>query len=414
MWIPFIPLFVCGVMLKMYQALFDSKGVDVGLLSGGTLSLGFGVVVIATFLLLFIIARLDKKTSAYYDIKRNIPVGVCALLAAVLMFMDTAMMFSGGVNVINMVDALFTVLGGIGIVMMGISSFLGANKGKKLSYLVAVLPALWGFERTFITFINDTTIASESRDMTDIVYMAAATMLLFCCGMLYSGATGSVMGRNAVKGCFVYGMVTLLVSTAYAVSHTVYYIKIGSFDLMSNVRMYEFFAISLFALFLLIELTRGMRERTRKEYEEAGISLKRPEEEEDDEEYYAGLALEEKTSDPIMLKAEETVKSAVNEDDTAEFLKKYSSGIESNAPELDLNAVEFGEEYVDDDASDGEENMTYVDYVNDDDDDDKSAGDEADSASTEDGTAAQSGAAVDIADVDLENIDRLINEITGD
>ncbi len=408
MWIPFIPLLVCGVMLKMYQALFDPKGVDVGLVTGGKLAIGFGAVVIVTFLLLFIIAKLDKKTSTYYNVKRNIPAGVCAVIAAALMFMDAVTMFSTGVNIINLIDALFTVLGGIGIIMMALHSTVGANKDKKLSWLMAVLPALWGFARTIITFINDTTIASESRDMTDIVYMAATTMFFFCCGMVYAGVMGSVMGRNAVKGCFVYGMTTILVSVAYTASHTAYQIKSGTLDFMSNLRMYEFCAIALFALFLLIELTKGMGVRSREEYEALGISPKKAvdeDEDEDDGEYYAGLALEEKTSDPIMLEAERTLKSAVGEDDTRELIEKYSSEISSNAPELDLDSVNFGEEYIDDDDVDGEENMTYVDYITD--------GSEVEKAA-EDETTVGSASDISDIDVDLKNIDKLINEITGD
>ena len=111
MWIPFIPLFVSGVMLKLYQAIFDPNGVNAGLLSGGSITIGFAVIVIAAFIILLLISASDKATSPRYEIKRNIPAGIFALLAAVFLIADAVTMFFGGINIQVLIDAVFS-LGG--------------------------------------------------------------------------------------------------------------------------------------------------------------------------------------------------------------------------------------------------------------------------------------------------------------
>ncbi len=406
MWIPFIPLFVSGVMLKLYQAIFDPNGVNAGLLSGGSITIGFAVIVIAAFIILLLISASDKATSPRYEIKRNIPAGIFALLAAVFLIADAVTMFFGGINIQVLIDAVFSLGGAIGISVIGISSLTGENRAKSAPALM-LLPALWGFARTFISFLNDTRISSESKDMSDIVFMAFATMFLFNCGMLYL----KLVVKHAVKGSFVYGMMLILVSVAYTVSHTVYDLRNGVFSLSSYFGVYEFFFLSLFALFLLIELTRGMRERTRKEYEEAGIVKKKEEEEDEEEEYQAEFSLEEQSEDPLMRKAEQSMKS-IDRDESDEIVRQLANG-SIDDPEMLVN---IREEYLDDDdeytdayaESDSNAPANEVDYDNEypEDYDNDEVSDISGQKPEEGGNGSY--------DVDLNDINRLIDEITGD
>lgn len=338
MWLPFIPLLAAGVLLKVYQALFDPNGADVGLAHGGAITIGFAAIVVAAFVIIGIISYTDKKTSALYEIKRNPLAGIFAIASGALMFADSANTFISGMNVVNIIDALMTVVGAVAFILMGISSFSGNNRTKSAAGLM-LMPVIWGVVRTFLTFVSDTTVASESRDMMDIVFMVLGTFFLFNCGMVYV----NVSGKNAVKGCFLYGMPFILVSFAYTISHTIYQLRIGGFDFMENIRTFEFFAIALYALFLLIELTQNAAQRSKEEYESAGIELKPEREKEEiviDEAFEGEFSL---VDDQLMKQAEQTMESVKDDGDKIQEIRELKATLEDEGHRFDDN-----EESVDD------------------------------------------------------------------
>ncbi|MCQ4021431.1 MULTISPECIES: hypothetical protein [unclassified Ruminococcus] len=399
MWIPFIPLFVGGVLLRVYQAMFDPKGADTGLMAGGAITLGFAAIVIVTILVLAVMSMLDRRTSAYYDIGKNVPAGIFAIAAGAFLFADAVTSVMVSVDVTVIVDALISVVGGVSIIIMGISSFSGNNKAKDLSGLM-VMPALWGFARTFLTFLRDKTISPESRDMTDIVYMVLMTLFLLNCAMVYI----NVKGRHAVKACFIYGMPAILVSTAYTLSHTISQMKNGTFSFIENVRTYEFFMLSLFALFFLIELSKNALERSEKEYEEAGIDLnkvKSPVVEFD--ENIDPESLIELTDDPIMQQAEMTMFSVDEYSTTtaAEKLEQYKNEIYDRYADAEPaeDAAAENEEPMQQEEEKAEEKKVDEEKV-----DEEHSEENNEPSKTDDG----------LGDIDLDSINRLISELTGE
>lgn len=427
MWLPFIPLLVAGVLLRVYQALFDPKGADVGLVHGGAITLGFAAIVIAVFVITGIISYTDKKTSALYEIKRNPPAGIFVIVAGALMFADSAISFTSGSDILSIIDAIVTVVGAVALILMGISSVGRSNKTKSAAGLMLV-PALWGIVRTFLTFVSDTTVASESRDMMDIVFMIFGTFFLFNCGMVYI----NVKGKNAVKGCFVYGMPLILVSFAYTISHTIYQIKTGTFDFVADIRTFEFFAIALFALFFLIELTANATQRSKEEYEQAGVEIEsksEPEREEIqyDESFLGELSLEE---DPLMIQAEKTMDSVKDDADKINEIKELRENLEeeekiddgeltfvgdSNSDmsveaenDFDKDLGDIGSEPEQEDTTVQEDTEAQDSDVEEkvelDKKEDKSEGEKTSAASILDN--------YDISSINLEEIDRLVKELS--
>lgn len=409
MWIPFIPLFAAGVLLRVYQALFDPKGADVGLVSGGSITLGFAAIIILTFVILGVMSFLDKRTSALYEIKKNIPAGICAVAAGAFLFAGAVTSFMQGINIIMIVDVVVSVVGGAAIIVMGISSLSGKNIANGRPVLIA-MTAICIFVKTFLTFLGDTSIASESRDMTDLVVMAFATMFLFNCSMVYL----HIKGRNAVKGCFLYGMPLLLTSTAYTLAHTIDDLKMGTFSFIENVEMYEFFAIALFALFFLLELSFNAKERSKEEYEEAGIDpakhMLEPEEEEIEVDPDSVIHL---TDDPLMLQAEEAMKSlddnAADLNDISKFDGNYESDEQNIEPDLaDFNEEEDTEAYAPDIHT--EEEFLPQEEA------EASESDNYDGKAEETSNEAQNDVSPDdeLSDIDIDSINRLISELTNE
>lgn len=398
MWIPFIPLFMAGVLLRVYQAMFDPKGVDTGLVSGGAITVGFAVIIILTFVVLAIMSRLDQRTSAFYEVKKNVPAGLFAIIAGAFLYAGTVTSFLQGITVPVLIDAIMSIIGGAAILVMGVSSFSGNNKAKNMPIFM-VMPALWGFTRTFITFLGDTSISAESKDMSDIVFMALTTMFLFSSAMVYT----NIKGRNAVKGCFLYGLTTILVTTAYTLAHTIYDLKNGSYNFIDNVQTYQFFALALFAFFFLVELSYGMKERSKEEYEEAGIDQTKFSdvfEEIDDE--IDPESLIQLSDDPIMLQAEEAMRNADGGIISNEELKRYKESVQD-----DLDSEDFADT---DNADDDEDDLYDINNQSQPDHSDANQDNEPeDDSEAKDISETYS----DISDIDLDSINKLISEITG-
>lgn len=422
MWIPFIPLFMSGVLLRVYQAMFDPKGANAGLMEGGAITIGFAAIAIVTFLVIAIMSLLDKRTSAFYDVKKNIPAGVFAIIAGAFLFAGTVTSFLQGIDAAVLIDGLMSILGGAAIIIMGISSLSGNNKAKDMPVFM-VMPALWGFTRTFITFLGDTAISTESKDMTDIVYMAFATMFLFSAAMVYT----NIKGKNAVKGCFVYGLMTILITTAYTAAHLIYDLKNGSYSFIDNVETYQFFAIALFALFFLIELSYGVKERSKEEYEEDGIdTAKFGDVYEESEEDIDPDSLIKLSDDPLMLQAEEAMRCAQGSVISEDELKRYKDSIQdaldsgeySDIGDFD-SAEKYDEQYDADDEEPQSADFVETEYNEEHESDNQEiesdekevdAENKTDSASTD--TMADDYD--DISDIDLDSIEKLISEITGE
>lgn len=98
------------------------------------------------------------------------------------------------------INGVFTVLGGVMIFVMGLSSLTGNNLAKKVPFLM-LFPTIWSAARLIITFLSYTTISVNAIDMSDLVYMVFTTLFLYNASMLYIG----LKSKNPVKACFLYG-----------------------------------------------------------------------------------------------------------------------------------------------------------------------------------------------------------------
>lgn len=260
-WIPFIPIVFAAVFLRVYQVLFVDSGVDKGFLNSGAISLIFVGSIILLVILLAVLCAADKKTSPVYRTGRNVFAGIFAMLSGVLLLTDAFMLFKGMADSGNALSAfingVFTVLGGVMIFVMGLSSLTGKNLTKKVQFLM-LLPAIWSAARLIITFLSYTTISVNAKDMSDLVYMVFTTLFLFNASMVYIG----LKSKNPVKACFLYGLPAVVVVFAYTgawVSSTIHNGQPVHF--FSNIEMFEYLALALYIIFFLVELTARAEEK---------------------------------------------------------------------------------------------------------------------------------------------------------
>lgn len=324
-WIPFIPIVFAAVFLRVYQVLFVDSGVDKGFLNSGAISLIFVGSIILLVILLAVLCAADKKTSPEYKVGRNIFAGIFAMLAGVLLLTDAFMLFKGmaesGNALVAVINGIFTVLGGVMIFVIGLSSLTGKNFTKKVPFLM-LFPAIWSAARLIITFLSYTTISVNAKDMSDLVYMVFTTLFLYNASMVYIG----LKSKNPVKACFLYGLPAVAVVFAYTgawVSSTIY--SGQTVEFLSNVKIFEYLALALFIIFFLIELTARAQEKAASavtETEDAALeTAAQPEIHENQRQ-----SLSETEQDPETLQAQkimEEVEAAEKKDEPIEYVGYY-------------------------------------------------------------------------------------------
>lgn len=260
-WIPFIPIVFAAVFLRVYQVLFVDSGVDKGFLDSGVISLIFVGNIILLVILLAVLCAADKKTSPEYRTGRNIFAGIFGMLAGVLLLTDAFMLFKGigesGNALVAVINGVFTVLGGVMIFVIGLSSLTGKNLAKKVPFLM-LFPTIWSAARLIITFLSYTTVSVNAIDMSDLVYMVFTTLFLYNASMVYIG----LKSKNPVKACFLYGLPAAAVVFAYTAAWASSTIHSGqSVYFLSNIKIFEYVALALFIIFFLVELTARAQEK---------------------------------------------------------------------------------------------------------------------------------------------------------
>ncbi len=258
-WIIFLPVAVLSVVLRVYQLLFVDKGLDKTFLDSGRLWLVYAGMVAFLFVVILVLCLGDRKTLPGYEPRANILAGMFGILASGTLIFNAGMqagaIFSadttGNTPVVLMIDAIFGIMGGVVLLLMGISSFSGRNFVRRTG-VFSSLTAIWCCIQLVTAFIGDTKHSIHEYDMTNLFYMAFLTLAVFNVSMLYQGITF----KNAVKGTFLYGMTGFVTVTVYAVADAVkQYNMSGMYDILGSLNVLVFFLIGLYIFFLLVEIT---------------------------------------------------------------------------------------------------------------------------------------------------------------
>lgn len=265
-WIPFIPVAVLSVILRLYQKLFVDSGIDTGFLSSDMIWLVYAGMVGFLFVGLLLLSVIDRKTSEHYTIKKNFFAGLFAVVAAAMIIFDAGMsagqMLSKGLQSLSqLLDVSFSILGGVAILLMGTSSFSGRNFAKKMGVFSVVAP-IWCCIQLVLTFIEYTKQSVNAFDMTNLFFMAFMTLTIFNLSMAYQG----VDCKNPVKGTIVYGMPAFIVTIVYAVANLFDQLQVnGTYDFMGSLDVIAFVALALYVLFMMIEFTTNAKSKADEE-----------------------------------------------------------------------------------------------------------------------------------------------------
>lgn len=271
-WIPFIPIAILSVILRLYQKLFIDQGIDTGFISTGTAWVIYTCMVVVLFVLLLIFCGVDRKTSPYCKPRRNVPAGFFAIISAALFIFNSGAAL-GKITTLNfgtIIDSVFGLLGGIAIILMGLSSISGRNIAKKMG-LFSIAAPLWCCVKLIVTFVAYSRQSVNAFDMTNLFFMSFMIMALFNLSLIYQES----VCKNPVKGTILYGMPAFVVTIVYAVANAVDQITtkgayvvvdgngIGSLNeyTLNNVEIIGFVCMAFYLLFMMIELTANAAEK---------------------------------------------------------------------------------------------------------------------------------------------------------
>jgi len=258
-WIPFIPVAILSVILRVYQKLFIDMGIDTGFISTEAAWVAYTALVALLFLILIILCCADRKTSPYCKPKFNFIAGLFGVLTAAVII------FYSGVSLGNIataefsdiIDSIFGILGGIAILVMGVSSFSGKNFAKKMGIFSIAAP-LWCCVRMVTTFIEYTKQSVHSMDMTNLFFMSFMTLALFNLALVYQ----ELACKNPVKGTILYGMPGFVVTIVYAAANAIdQFTSTGTYDIMGSLDIISFVLLAFYMLFMMIELLTNATEK---------------------------------------------------------------------------------------------------------------------------------------------------------
>jgi len=258
-WIFFIPIAILSVVLRVYQLLFVDNGIDKNFLTSGRIWLIYAIMVAVLFVIIFILCVTDKKTPYGYEPKSNFMAGISGVLAAgVIIFhagMQAGAIFSENITedtpLVLMLNAISGLLGGVILLLMGLSSFSGRNIVRKTGVLSS-LAVIWCSIQMIETFIVYTKHSIHEYDTTNLFYMSFLTLAIFHISMMYQNITF----KNTVKGTFLYGMPGFVTVTVYSVADAIkQYNATGKYDIIGSLDVISFVLIGFYVLFMMTELT---------------------------------------------------------------------------------------------------------------------------------------------------------------
>lgn len=390
-WIPFIPLTIVAVAVKVMQNLSIVFSPD-----DNTASYISVCAVLLMFVINIVFVVMDKKTSPVYILSKNIPAAVFAILSAAMIASKSALemilnLQERTFNLFTLGVTAFGILTSICMVIIAFSHLQGRNFLPRMGALFLSMP-VWGGLILISEFLNNRTVSVYSVNPLTLFCYAFAMIYFFKLAMVIA----TVKGKNPIKSMFLYGFPLSAIGITVGVNN-IFSIAIKGIDYPQNVIAFAFFALALYIVFFNIEITK-------KNFTNEEQLLKYDLDEFDNEENVYGqfqdntvVTPEEQTGDydydySVVTGEAENYVTAADDNYTDDY--DYDYGDENDAEDLVVapDTVEDDDViYVEKDKADNFEEGVVV--------------------SNEE--AREINAEAEVSEIDMEKIDKLIEDINS-
>lgn len=252
-WITAVPVCVFTILVKVLQPLGVHFPFDDYIVSYSVIA-----VILAMFVVNIIFIATDKKTSPVYILNRNIPASLFALLSSVFVTAYSVLAIiqilqAGAINFVAIVTAGFGVLSAIGFVIVALAHFQGRNYMPRMGAFLLVLPC-WSCLMLISEFLNNRQKSALTIDPIKLFTFLFAMIFLYMVSMVIA----TIDGKNPVKACFLYGLPMAVCGVGYGLS-VITSVFVNGLDFSENSLGFAFFAIALYGLSVIWELTAKLK-----------------------------------------------------------------------------------------------------------------------------------------------------------
>lgn len=348
-WVAFVPIFLGTVFLHLYYTFFIG-GEEITQRLFGEYSLLINektepemVVILgaALFVIVLLFSLLDRKTSPECDIKSNIPSGLFAVIAALLLGVDSAVsvmsMFTSGsvafgtliVNVFSIAVALILAIAGMGLL-------IGYNIAKKIRFLM-LLPTVWAVVCMIMTFDSHRKEA-PSFAFFDVIVWVFLALFLFNNTMVLCG----IDIKNPVKSSFVYGLPFILFAVVYVMTSIHNCLnELGYFDFTQLTSQLVLASLAVYAIFSLTDLSGKMKKKKKKVKEDVDTETDNGFDEEDIPESAFGVgSTKYVTAEFEKIRLEKAAQKAKERTGSIPIVKAEDEQEEDNEPISTLDKID--------------------------------------------------------------------------
>lgn len=254
-WILFVPVCLMSVVITLFNGLMPGTVPDFFATDQNGIAGIIAFSVLGLFIVCFLLSLFDRKTSPVHLLKKNYFCGIVAIASAIAMagcaaYEFTQMLNSGSFEIMTALTALFTAIGGVTMLYLGLNHFSGANTPKNISILYLSLP-VWCGVHLIDRFLKHTASPVAAADTMDLIMFVAMAMFFINATMVHS----LIPGKNAVKATVNFGFPTVTVALVYGLSLAFEALNSNTFDFLSLFPSFVYILLALYALGITVELS---------------------------------------------------------------------------------------------------------------------------------------------------------------
>lgn len=252
-WVPFVPVALAVIVLKILDTLNVFPLLPTNMLS----YVGIGLILLM-FAVCVIFTAIDKKTSPAYLLTRNYYAAVFAMISAGCIASRSALTIilalqNSTFSFMTFVVTLFGMAASVCFVVISLAHFQGRNFLPRMAAFMLVMP-IWAGVSLISEFLDNRKVSVADVDSFKLFSLAFAMIFLFKLAMIIA----TVDGGNPVKSMYLYGFPVAALGLA-AGAKAITSIAISGIDYSENVISFAFFGLGLYALSLIVEITKLSR-----------------------------------------------------------------------------------------------------------------------------------------------------------
>jgi len=252
-WFSFLPAVVLVVLIKILELAGVSQ--LFGVISAPYMAV---IVVALSFGVNLLFSVLDKETSPVYIMNKNTTAGVFAMLTAACVASKSFLnliftMYNSTYDLLTIVTSGVGIAAAIAFVIIALAHVQGKNYMPRLGLFFLSIPT-WLCLVLIKTFLESRTVSAVDIDPVYNFSLIFAMLLFLNLPMVIS----IIDGKNAVKGCFVYGLPMTLLGLLSGIN-TIENIIAGGLDYSENIVGFAFLFMGIYILLFDYELTKKVK-----------------------------------------------------------------------------------------------------------------------------------------------------------